>query len=572
MVVIFRLLLLLFLGSYGCIGQQCGAVVRDGASCGTEKWRQDSFCLQGKCVRSVERPFKLKVVIVYPEDSLSPDERQKGMLLVGEGLGLSWKKKTKFRKGMKNQWFLSMSYLAGGKAVLCKTPTQCEAKQQQVEFRVFLGNKEMLGPNFLFKLPPSGSLMPKNDVKVPRLSFYPWFDRRDCTVIPPQAFTLEGIGQRKISVLLPASFYENKLKRYSTLITFGHRTLLSMKNVLMDVTARRGLVEEIVVIGLEVNDPVRDIIPSHAPILKCKNSPLRKGDRTCDYCIKCLSDEFTEPCDKFEFLREINKCAKKWTVPGQGYHYLLAVLDKVLPQLASKYRARINKKSLGIMGYGLAGMMACHAALKLSNRFGTAICMSPRFSWPDLDANKREFFQLLGTKLEGICKLKIYIDANENDDWQFTTAAVSKSAEEAVQLLQSKHQFTLNEDLFYFPLTYRGKGRLDTLKPEIILARTWVPLTTMYRAGGNAAAQTSCSSGLMTNNRLFNSDASGPATSNQVSDDNPGGESCTDQVSVFAMIGSIVGTFLITLVVTIIVMYMCQSSAAKVAEAEPMLQ
>ena len=582
--MVFVKVLLVVVCIHLCLGQECGTGRREGASCGTEKWRQDSFCFHARCIHSIERPFKLKVVIVYPEDSLSTEERQQGMLVVGEGLELSWQKKKKLRKGPRNQWFLTLSYVGGGKAVLCQVPSQCETTQRHLEFRVFLGNKDMLGSNFRVDLPVSRSLMPKNDIEIPQVSFYPWFNGRDCTVIRPKSYQLEGIGARTISLLLPPSFYENKFKRYKTLIAYGHSTVLSMKTVIADATVRRGLMEEIVVVGLEVKDSVGDVIPTHAPVLKCKHRPLKRGDRTCDYCIKCLSDEFTEPCDKFEFLREINKCASKWTVPGQGYHYLGSVLDVVLPQLSTKYRTNTNRKSLGIMGYGLAGMMACHAALKLSNRFSTAICMSSRFSWPDLDPNRRDFFDLLETNLKNVETMRLYIDANENDDWQFTTAAVSDVAKEAVQLLQDKYQLTLNRELFYFPLTYNGQGKIDTLKPRIVVARLWVPLTTMYKSVGNAvASQSSCSSTLIKQSAaalVAAGDKVGsgrPGFYGQASHlvDNPEGDSCKDRVSIFAMIGSILGTFVGTLVLTIIVMYMCRSPTAsktKIPEVDSLIQ
>ena len=567
MSVVFTFLLSVFLSIHRCGSQLCGEHMKDGASCGVDKWRQDSFCFRGKCIQSVERLFKVRVVIVYPENSLSTEERQKGILLVGEGVGLSWKKKRKLRKGMKDQWFTTLSYTVGGKSVLCKKATECEYSQKYIEFRVFLGNKEMFGPNFRVDLPASGSLAPKNALKVPRVTFYPWFKKQECSVVAPRSFDIEGMGKRKISVLLPASFYENELKKYKTLIVFGQKTLLTMKPIITDVTARRGLMEEIVLIGLEVKDSIRDLIPSHAPVLRCKQTPLRKGDRTCDYCMKCLSDEFTEPCDRYEFLREIKKCANKWSVPGLGYHYLSGVLDTVLPQLAPEYRAKINKKSLGIMGYGLAGMMACHAALKLSHRFGTAICMSPRLSWPDLEEKRRDFFDLLEKESGGFCTLKIYIDANENDDWQFTTAAVFKSAEEAVQLLRKKYGFTLNENLFFFPLSYRGPGRVDTLKPDRVLARAWIPLTTMYRAAGSSAGR-SCSSSVAARTFLGRNSKSAVEIASENTDEE---NKCKGQVPVVALVSSIIGTLLVTLVVTVIVMHFCRSPAG-ITEKEPMLQ
>jgi hypothetical protein len=513
--------------------------------------------------------FKFKVVILYPENSLSTVERQKGVLIVGEGLGLSWQKKRKLRKGMKNQWFTTMIYKAGGISVLCKKTTECDQSQKYIEFRVFLGNTEMLGPNFRVKLPVSYSLAPKNDLKVPTLRFYPWFKRRECTVVRElERFQIEGLGKRSISVLLPPSFHENTLKRYKTLLVYGRNTLLAMKNVIADLTARRGLMEEIVVLSLEVKDSIQDVTPSHSPVLKCKKKPRRRGDRTCDYCMKCLSDEFTEPCDNFEFNRELTKCTNKWTTPGLGYHYLGYVIDKILPRLVSKFRANINRQSLGIMGYGIAGMMACHAALKWMNRFATAICMSPRLAWPDLVSKRRDFFNLISTSLGKPCSTKLYIDANENDDWQFTTAAILKSAQEAVRLLQTKHGFVLDGNLFFFTLTYRGTGRVDTLKPYIVLSRLWLPLTTVYPAAGRGTGGGSCSS--KTKTFLDDNDQS-PLKITEAESENFDEETeCQGKVSVIALVSGVSGTLVGTLVVTIIVMHFCRP-AANVLDKDPLL-
>ena len=511
--------------------------------------------------------YKIRIELQYPESKVPKIARRLGMFIVGEGIGLSWNKRKKLSKGMKDRWFIVIAYVGSSSAAQCVRPDTCEHNQRYVEFRFYRGRKEMIGPNFRLDLPLATSIGAKNELLIPTARFHPWFDNVAVTLSKPVSYTLRSLGKRRVTVLLPASFRENSHKKYKTLIVLDDKMVPALKGTLSDLTSSRGVMEEIALIGIEVKTK-SDLLPLQSQVLKCKRSPSVRGDRTCDSCIKCFSDEFVEPCEAVDFQMEFKKCAVVSSISGRGMIYLNSILTVVLSELVKTYkgRLRVDRAGLGIMGYGLSGMTACYGAVKFHWRIGTAICMSPRLAWPDMEKSKRFFFDIVENYDKLPSGMRIYMDATENDDWQFTPAAVYDTVKEAVKVLQKKFGFVLDRNLFYHLISRNDKvgRRENALNTKRIYARAWIPLTTMYRPPKGAKPSAGSASCLLEKRPVTQLSANRGRT-NRVTKTTKKRKSCPASkggFSLIVLIGSVLGTFIGTLVVTVIVMYLCRPSSS----------
>ena len=92
----------------------------------------------------------------------------------------------------------------------------------------------MIGPNFFFHLPASGSSI-ASDFLSPDLAVFPWFENKRISlkyldVSNPHLFNPSA--RTKNLIALPPSFEHNTLRTYPLVIMFGIEELLAMVQVL----------------------------------------------------------------------------------------------------------------------------------------------------------------------------------------------------------------------------------------------------------------------------------------------------------------------------------------------------
>ena len=238
----------------------------------------------------------------------------------------------------------------------------------------------MVGGNLQIRIPMSKSSSYFEEI--PTYYAYPWF------------FTKNGTGTmvsiespqlgRNFSILIykPPSFDENTFKTYPTLITYdlSQETFRSSADLIDAPIVNEGTIAEVVLVGFgeyaSQNDRTDLLTPIPGPGVGCINGS--QADR-CDDC-------FPEGLNYTDYLWYMeHKCGKMIEVGGKGNETLDFLIDTVIPKVKhiTNSRMRTDQPNLGIMGYSLGGLMACHAAWTRPTIFGLAACQSPSLWWPN---------------------------------------------------------------------------------------------------------------------------------------------------------------------------------------------
>ncbi len=222
------------------------------------------------------------------------------------------------------------------------------------------GDKVSIGG--VFKLPAGASV-----------DIYPFFGAPfgKLTIVP--AFASPQLGNsRKLRIYLPASYDENKAKRYPVLYMHDAQNLFDAKTAAfgvewgLDETVNRlvatGLMEEIIVVGID-NTPER--IPEYTPCC----DPKHGG--------------------------------------GKLDAYQAFIVDTVKPYVDKTLRTLPGKAHTALMGSSLGGLASIAIAQRKPDVFSMAGGMSSSFWWNQ--------HAMLG-KLPARVPVKLYIDAGSRDD------------------------------------------------------------------------------------------------------------------------------------------------------------
>ena len=349
------------------------------------------------------------------------------------------------------------------------------------EFRVYLNDsRDMLGPNFVVNLPLSTNV--GNSSKIPETWEFPWFFSKKARIVRRSVYSTEFGEKRRVYLILPPSFNENTYKRYETLIVNdGFRVIMDMIFPQLTIfMVERALIREILVVGIyNNNEPStrrRLLAVSNGAVTHCLN-----GDDDPYYCNGCVRCYNTSRCS-YEAMEDDYQRCYKWVQiqKPQGQVYLDFIQDTLLPESQSKYRALSGAKNVGILGYSLGGLMACHAIWTRPETFGSAACMSSSFWWPfpenatfPDDAGYEFTTKTLMEHRGARPRQKVYIDiGGEEGD------IMVSPARNASRILANTPYFELNKNLWF----YVWEGEYHTFIAG--MQRLWVPLIALYGTEG----------------------------------------------------------------------------------------
>ena len=309
----------------------------------------------------------------------------------GNALGFSWLKGVRLNKTGADTWRADITYSSASDGFRCQS---CDDNSSFIgavfEYRVYIDDKvDMVGGNLRLKLPISQASSYFNDT--PLFYAYPWFFSKKGSA---SVFKIPSpqIGKnRSILLYRPPSYYENTYKTYSVMVVFdmNEETYNVSADLINAPLVEKQTVEEFIMVGFGDYDPPRERADLLTQVVGlgfvCNNGTLG------DYCNHCYNATFNNYTD---YLSNLRKCAKEVPAGGKGNDTLDFLIYTVLPQLRNLTQMRMltDQPHLGVMGYSLGGLMACHAAWTRPEIFGFAACQSPSFWWPKIDDNTDGFF------------------------------------------------------------------------------------------------------------------------------------------------------------------------------------
>ena len=320
------------------------------------------------------------------------------------------------------------------------------------EYRIFVDDMiDMLGGNFKIKLPISKSSAYFETE--PEIVAYPWFYSKIgngylVAIESPQ------LGRNfSIVVHTPPSFEENTHKTYPTVIVFDlDEARYNQTKELFDMSAVEAqTIGETVLIGfgdyLSIEDRLELLTQVSSPWYVCVNGTTPDG---CAGCVPAGLN-FTE----YVWYME-HRCGQIVQMTGKGNATLDFLIDTVLPRASqlTNQRMRTDQPNLGIMGFSLGGLLACHAAWTRPKVFGLAACQSPSFWWPYLNftAPSGSFFNTVTLKDETLRlnrpHQKIYLDVGGNEPVRH--AAMTKNMLEAAEIISTTTAFELDTNLWAY--------------------------------------------------------------------------------------------------------------------------
>lgn len=463
-----------------CIGS------RYGKSCRTKE-NEQGFCVDKDCVLAFKPTSQpLMIMIRYPMRNiytLNASATNSKMYLRGNGLGLSWDVgKLMTKTSFKDTWKYKVDFAIPGLAISGNK----KKPSGRLQFRVYLNDSlDMLGPNFVLNLPLSTN--PRNSNKIPEFWVYPWFFSREGIINKDRIFSPELKQEREILIKLPASYNENKYKKYEILVVNDGQRFEMLIPQLETLMTKRALMREILVVAIpnSFKNRTRLLAVSNGSEIHCKNNGTIA---TCNGCIKCNSSI----CPYEVLSNDYRRCYNWRKIPKiQGELYLDFIERQVLPKCRSKYRALNGAENVGIMGYSLSGLLSCHAIWTRPQTFRSAACMSSSFWWP-MPANAIfpddvgfEFVRkTLMQHRDARPRQKIYIDVGGNEGYIMISPAMN-----ATRILASTPYFELNVNLWF----YIWNGEYHTFHTGV--HRMWIPLIALYGSEGSPQAEKNESSG-----------------------------------------------------------------------------
>lgn len=345
-------------------------------------------CTAGTCIviqPEVRNDLRLSIIVKYPEETLQV-HGGRNLYMRGNAFGFSWKEGVRLNKTGRDTWRGIITYQSDSNGIRCQyCDNRASLTDANFEYRIYIDDStDMIGGNLHLKLPISKSSGYFDEI--PIFIAYPWF------------FSQKGVGNvviiespqigknRSIVIYTPPSFYENTFKAYPVLIVFDlNEELYNVSADLINAPiVEKETVGEHIMVGFgdyihddERMDLLTQVSGSGFPYL-CINGSLADS---CDHCVPADVKDFKE---HIWYMR--NKCGRLEDVGGKGNDTLDFLIKTVLPKAKefTKDRMRTDQPNLGVMGYSLGGLMACHAAWTRPKIFGFAACQSPSFWWPGI--------------------------------------------------------------------------------------------------------------------------------------------------------------------------------------------
>ncbi|MEW8547627.1 MAG: alpha/beta hydrolase-fold protein, partial [Candidatus Thiodiazotropha sp.] len=305
---------------------------------------------------------------------------------------MSWNTGIQLNKTVTDTWQALITYRSANTGFSPRFGTdQMLFSGAALEYRIYIDDiTDMIGGNLQIKLRVSKTASYFHEV--PEFFAYPWF------------FSKEGSGEvvsiasrqigrnRKIFIYKPPSFDENSYKLYPTIIAFDYtQELYNMSAELLNKPiVESGTVREYILVGFGDYDPPDERVLLLTPVTglgyECFNGTRPDG---CDGCFPAGVKNYTEI---LQYM--MDGCGKPVCQGGKGNDTLDFLVDTVLPkvQQLTDNRALTDQPNLGVIGFSLGGLMACHAAWTRPATFGLAACQSPSLWWPIINITTNDFF------------------------------------------------------------------------------------------------------------------------------------------------------------------------------------
>ena len=395
----------------------------------------------------------------------------------GNALGLSWQNGVKLNKTGVDTWQADITYtstVGGFRCQYCSDNSSFTG--HTLEYRIYIDDKvDMVGGNLHLNLPISQVSSYFNDA--PKFYAYPWFFSKKGSAsvfhIPsPQ------IGKnRSILLYRPPSYYENTYKTYPSIVVWDLNE--EAYNVSADLinapVVDHQTVQEFMMVGFGDYQPAserNDLLTQVVGVgFMCNNGSFSNG------CNGCFNSTFNG--NYTDYLIRLKKCTHDVSEGGKGNDTLDFIIQTVLPKLRNITQQRMltDQPNLGVMGYSLGGLMACHAAWTRPDVFGFAACQSPSLWWPKINDDKDGFFFNNVSLKDSNLRFKrpyqrILLDAGGTETQSpFTlTQAMVAAAED----MSTTGWFEWNKNLWAD--VYPG----DIHSGQVWVSRIWKPLKTFF--------------------------------------------------------------------------------------------
>lgn len=453
---------------------QCTFSKNDGEGC--EMQGKSGVCFSGECFIVSPSKRKLVVKVRYPLEnahflaSKSRSDSTPTMWLRGNGLGLTWSegKQMKVSVAEKDTWEVSLEFTVDATGSSSSLETN-----GRFEFRVYLDDEmNMLGPNFVLPLPPSSD---RNEVS--DWVGYPWFYSKTGTTKKRRIYSPDLKQNRSITVHTPASFSENKYKKYETLFVNDGQRLKHLTSQVDHLSASKALLNEVLLIGVDndFNERTRLMAPSNGTDVECRHG---NQSNLCNNCLYCTSDN---NCSYQQLVNDYT-CYKWVPIPDvQGQRYLDFIQNTLIAESKTSYRALAGSASVGIMGFSFGGLAACHAMWTRPQTFGSAACLSPSLWWPfpengtfPYDAQFEFVTSTLGKHRGVRPRQKVYIDVGSEEGYIMLSPALN-----ATRILANSSYFEMNKNLWFYVWNKQKHSY------KRVLERVWAPLIALYGAQGS---------------------------------------------------------------------------------------
>ena len=304
----------------------------------------------------------------------------KGLYMRGNSLGFSWQRGITLNKTGSDTWRADIMYQSAVDGFRCQNCADNRSFTGEFfEYRIYVDDTvDMMGGNFQLRLPISQTSSYFSDTPV--FHAYPWFFSKEgsASVIP---IASSQIGNnRSILLYRPPSFYENTYKTYPTVIAFDveEEAYNISAHLINAPIVEKQTVAEYMMVGFgdyPLSERADLLTPVYNMGFRCKNGSIENR------CNGCMNTNYS---NYMEFMTDSFKCGKQIREGGRGNDTLDFLIQTVLPKLKTLTVNRMltDQPNLGIFGYSLGGLMACHAAWTRPQVFGFAACQSPAFWWP----------------------------------------------------------------------------------------------------------------------------------------------------------------------------------------------
>ena len=404
-----------------------------------------------------------------------------------------------------NTWMATLEYIVDHNSVLCTSLNNCLFTHTALEFRIYTdqsGTGDMVGPSFYFPLPIYNSLSGSADFKAPNLTVYPSFEAGGIEksfilssnmLIPDFIRQCKCLNYKSQSILLPPTFYTNRMKKYPVVIVLGNSGKIVIKPLLKHMY-NESAIQEAIVVHLSIKDTCKYSPYSVNTVWKCKGASDCHRD-----CQWCWAPDRDDKCMPDEFRMLAKKCliaTRCYSIGEQLLEYIEHYLIHYI-QVKVSYRAQLNapRSRISIIGHGYAGLLACYAAITRPHLFGNAGCLSPTLYAP-LDGLTSHRIGLpwtvsnqlaLHPEKKGLYNSQLYyIDIGDNDDFEFPLNDPLAATQNLVGLMKDKLGLEENKNIVLSVVPNEGNGMYRKIGEtnENLLQRLRFPLQAFLKPQG----------------------------------------------------------------------------------------